>query len=156
MNDLKMIINGKYVLKLYCKYVENNCHKHILVKYFLFSTFFLMIIKEVKCMLSDNEMTRFYLFDLSIFVGGIRQYIGMAMLFWSVFSATLFKILFLPNNKSNLKWTQLLLALISNSDHGDILLNKNNFAKIHKLKDISVNFAWKICYYNGLYRSHCA
>ena len=148
-----MKYNGEYAIRLGYKYLAKNPQslKIILIKYILLNSFILMIVRELLCLFSPDETTRLYLFDLSLFVGGIRQFTSMFMIFGLSFSVVLFKLLFLPRNEKYSKWTEIIAAVIGENNPGDFIILKHDFAKLIKLKNIYTKFVSIIFIYNGNY-----
>ena len=86
----------------------NKSHKKSIFDYILFICFVLMIIKEIICLQVIDRQTRIYLLDITLFLGGIRQYnafVFILMWFCSLYS---FKHIHLTKDKNLMQWVEVL------------------------------------------------
>ena len=79
-----------------------------LFELYLFLSYFVLIILTIVCLFVNDLDIRLLLFDITLFIGGIRLYNSLLFILISMFGATMFMYLHFTNNHKLLKWTEPL------------------------------------------------
>ena len=111
-NKEKPIVVNNIVVNNYLSFVRmktNNNQKNSFVNYLILLSFYFIIIIEITCVFIDEKdlKTRLYVFDLTLFFGGVRRYTSYVMILaWSG-ASMLFKSLHMTRNNRLMKWIEI-------------------------------------------------
>ena len=114
-----------------------------LTKYIILFSFVVLILKDIHCLRVDaHDMeTRLRLFDVSLFLGGIRHYTIYMLLLAYLLTAHLFKTFHLNPDKSQFTWTQIMNYL-----RGSTILDQIVSVTITEEKDKMFKLVARITY----------
>ena len=128
MVNLKNIIIDFYLYVRYELSVKNtNLFK--LIRLTLILNYLFLIIKEILCMNTIDTTTRLYLFDIALFIGGVRQYNNFVNIIVYLLGLYLFAKLHTTRDESLMRWTQLFRVLRGECQPSTMTLFKFNMHK---------------------------
>ena len=143
----KPIVVNNFLLNYYVRSVRRKVdqnHKNSVFDYIVLFGFFLTITVFGICLKTDdnNMKARLYLFDITLMIGGLRQYtLYILILIWT-FSSLQYKYFHLTRDNKMMKWLDVLDYIIGRKTladlaHLEITEEQDNFFKF--IAKISVN-----------------
>ena len=109
----KPIVVNSVVVKHFIRSVERNIEenrKNSATDYFILFGFYFLIVKDIVCLRinESDHQTRLYLFDLTLFMGGVKHFTMYAMILtWSA-ASLIFQYFHLTRDKKLMKWVEIL------------------------------------------------
>ena len=114
---------------------KNNQHRSSkLIKYILFTSNILILVKECVCLMTNDYQTRLYLYDLSLFLGGLRQFTNVFLILANFFSIKTFYNMYLRDDELKMKWLELIQVVVNYDFKQSLILFKHNMDKVTKVK----------------------
>ena len=134
---LKNILIDSY-LKVINKKLNNK--KHSFIEYLVFCLYVFMILKELTLLRVDHYKTRLYWLDVTLFIGGIRQYNSYVIIVGSVFGLTAFKYLHFDPKPRLMQLIEVLQVFRGRADPNSVCMIRVNWGNIDKLVKFSRRF----------------
>lgn len=94
----------------------NYNKKPLVIEYIIPMCYILQLIKTLVCLRLNDIQLRLYLFDETLFLGGIRQYNTYGLIILCIFGLYMFKHLHLNFDKRQMKWIVMLEVIRGKSD----------------------------------------
>ena len=136
------ILIDSYLRKINQKLFANK--KPSIFEYILFSFYFIQIIHQFICLHVNDHATRLYLFDLNLFIGGIRQYNSSLFIFGSIFGLFMFKYIHFSTDKRLMKWIEVLELIREENDLVQLKFINDNYGDMARLKKVVKLLYWVI------------
>ena len=94
-------------------------------EYFVFFSYFVVIISEIVCLYLEDKGTRLYLWDVALFIGGIRQYSAMVIIFAFIFAIFAFKYFHFTTDGRLMKWIELIEVINGTRNPKTVVFTKH-------------------------------
>ena len=130
---VKNIVINTYLRQTVRKLYQNK--KPSIWEYFQFYNYFLLIIKEIVCIyFFEDKRLRLYLCDVTLFIGGVRQFNRIVIILGSVMSLYMFKVLHFTTDVRLMKWIELFQVINGTKDPALVVFTKqpDHLVKIGK------------------------
>ena len=139
---VKNIVIDTYLRQTVRKLYQNK--KPSLREYLLFCNYFLIIIKELICIHLEDKRLRLYLFDVTLFIGGVRQFNSLFIILACVMAMVIFKSLHFTTEVRLMKWIELFQVINGTKDPANVVLTKQSYQLV-KIRAFAKKF-YKIFY----------
>ena len=87
------------------KICENQ--KPLLIEYLVFISFIMIIINQLVCLRLTDPHIRLYLFDMTLFIGGIEQYNSYVIIILSFMALAIFTTFHITTDKRLIMWVNI-------------------------------------------------
>ena len=109
----KPIVVNNVVLKHYIRSINRKVEqnrRNSAIDYFILFSFYFLIAKDIVCLrINENDhQLRLYLFDLTLFMGGVKHFTMYAMILAWTAASLLFKYFHLSRDKKLMQWVEIL------------------------------------------------
>ena len=131
LNIWSNIVIDSYLNQINRKHLNNK--KSSITEWFLFSLFFVHIFKDILCIYLSDQIIRLYLCDLTLFVGGVRQFYSYIFINGFVMVAVIFMYYQLSDPKQ-LKLIFKPLEVVRGRVDPDTLIITRYFKSINKVR----------------------
>ena len=94
--------------------------------------YFAVIIREIVCLNINDKQSRLYLADITLFIGGIRQFNHYTFIIYFTFALVILKLFHFSSDKHLMSWIKLLEVFNGTLDHRIAVFTKHldDFNKI--------------------------
>ena len=123
--EVKNIVIDTYLRQTVRKLYQNK--KSSFREYLLFFNYFLIIIREIVCIHLEDKTLRLYLFDVTLFIGGVRQFNSLFVFLVCVMGIYTFKIIHFSTDVRLMKWIELFQVINGTKDPASIVLTKQKY-----------------------------
>ena len=129
---VKNIVIDTYLRQTVRKLYQNK--KPSIWEYLLFYNYFVLVIKEIICIYLEDKRLRLYLFDVTLFIGGVRQFNRIVNILGFVFALYLFKVLHFTTDVRLMKWIELFQVINGTKDPALVVFTRqlDHLVKIRK------------------------
>ena len=123
---VKNIVIDTYLRQTVRKLYQNK--KSSFREYLLFYNYFAIIIREIVCIYLKDKRLRLFFLDVTLFIGGVRQFNSLFIILGCVMAMIMFKLFHFTTDIRLMKWIELLQVINGSLDPAELIFtNQQNY-----------------------------